>query len=260
MREAVINAVIHRDYASPTTIQIRVYDDRIAIWNAVQLPTEWAADQLAGELSSKPYNPRIAYAFFRAGMIEAWGRGIRRIVEMCREAGNPAPEWKLESSGDGLWLRFPFSASYLAADSAGSSDTTQKTTRKAEVSGVEAGEQPESQPESQPDWGRAKVPVEVPVQAKTREGTREETEETRENTREITREITRENTGENTREKILNLIAGDPSITTSELAKRLGITRKGIEWQIGKLKRMGVLVRIGPARGGHWKLVEMVDE
>ena len=38
MREAVINAIIHRDYASPTTIQIRVYDDRITIWNAVQLP------------------------------------------------------------------------------------------------------------------------------------------------------------------------------------------------------------------------------
>ena len=46
-------------------------------------------------------------------MIEAWGRGIRRIVKMCKEAGNPVPEWKLQSSGDGLWLRFPFSAAYL---------------------------------------------------------------------------------------------------------------------------------------------------
>ena len=142
---------IHRDYASPTTIQIRVYDDRIAIWNAVQLPPEWAADPLAGELSPKPYNPRIAYAFFRAGMIEAWGRGIRRIVDMCREAGNPTPEWKLESSGDGLWLRFPFSAAYRAADSPASSAPAPKTTRKAGVSGVEAGDQPESQPESRPE-------------------------------------------------------------------------------------------------------------
>ena len=128
MREAVINAIIHRDYASPTTIQISVYDDRIAIWNAVQLPSEWAADQLAGGLSSNPYNPRIAYAFFRAGMIEAWGRGIRRIVKMCKEAGNPAPEWKLQASGDGLWLRFPFSAAYQAADSSTSNATTPKTT------------------------------------------------------------------------------------------------------------------------------------
>ncbi len=71
MWEAVINAIIHRDYASPATIQIRVYNDRIAIWNAAHLTPEWAAEQLAEELSSRPYNPRIAYAFFRAGMIEA---------------------------------------------------------------------------------------------------------------------------------------------------------------------------------------------
>ena len=46
-------------------------------------------------------------------MIEAWGRGIRRMTEMCKEAGNLTPEWKLQASGDGLWLRFPFSEAYL---------------------------------------------------------------------------------------------------------------------------------------------------
>ena len=118
MREAIINAVVHRDYASPATIQIRVYDDRIAIWNAVQLPPGWVADLNAGKLSSKPHNPRIAHAFFRAGMIEGWGRGIRRIVESCKKVGNPSPEWELQSGGDGLWLQFPFSAAYRTADAA----------------------------------------------------------------------------------------------------------------------------------------------
>ncbi len=116
MREAVINAVIHRDYASPTTIQIRVRDDRIAIWNAAHLNPEWTAELLADEMSSRPHNPRIAYAFFRAGMIEAWGRGIRRIMDICREAGNPVPTWRLDTGGDGLWVRFPFSDIYQTAD------------------------------------------------------------------------------------------------------------------------------------------------
>ncbi|MDE0604800.1 MAG: putative DNA binding domain-containing protein [bacterium] len=128
MREAVINAIIHRDYASPTTIQIRVYDDRISIWNAAHLAAEWATEQLAEELSSRPHNPRVAYAFFRAGMIEAWGRGIRRIVDVCREADNPTPTWRLESGGNGLWVRFPFSDAYQAADAAARGiGTTQKT-------------------------------------------------------------------------------------------------------------------------------------
>ncbi|MDE0104318.1 MAG: winged helix-turn-helix transcriptional regulator [Bryobacterales bacterium] len=118
MREAVTNAVIHRDYASPTTIQIRVSDDRIAIWNAAHLSPDWMAELLAEELSSRPHNPRIAYAFFRAGMIEAWGRGIRRIVDIGRAADTPVPTWRLESGGAGLWVRFPFSKTYQAADSA----------------------------------------------------------------------------------------------------------------------------------------------
>ena len=67
-------------------------------------------------------------------------------------------------------------------------------------------------------------------------------------------------TREKTREKILTLIAANPSITTAELANQLEITAKGIEWQISKLKKMGVLERIGPARGGHWKVVETKDE
>ena len=78
-------------------------------------------------------------------------------------------------------------------------------------------------------------------------GTREKTRETREKTRE---------TREKTREKILALIVADPLITPAELGNRLGITAKGVEWQIGKLKQMGVLERIGPAKGGHWKVVE----
>ena len=144
MREAVINAVIHRDYASPTTIQVRVRDDRIAIWNAAHLNPEWTAELLARETSSRPHNPRIAHAFFRAGMIEAWGRGIRRIVDICRKAGNPLPTWRLDAGGDGLWVRFPFSETYQVADAAARgnaagrtppeptqkrSATTQKTTR-----------------------------------------------------------------------------------------------------------------------------------
>ena len=135
MREAVINAVIHRDYASPTTIQIRVHDDQIVIWNAAHLKPEWTAKLFAEEMSSRPHNPRIAYAFFRAGMIEASGRGIRRIVDICNEAGNPAPTWRADAGGDGLWVRFPFSETYQAADAAArghaSGNTPPRNTKKS---------------------------------------------------------------------------------------------------------------------------------
>lgn len=63
-------------------------------------------------------------------------------------------------------------------------------------------------------------------------------------------------TREKTREKILAAIAEDNEITTDELTKRIGITYKGIEWQIRKLKAEGILERIGADNGGHWRIVK----
>lgn len=111
LRETILNAVIHRDYAAAAPIQIRVYDDRLCIWNPGELPETWTVKKLLSQHSSRPFNPLVANAFFRAGEIEAWGRGIQRIVEACRNAGAPAPRIQYDP-GD-LWFEFPFSAAYL---------------------------------------------------------------------------------------------------------------------------------------------------
>jgi ATP-dependent DNA helicase RecG len=63
--------------------------------------------------ASCPFNPDIANAFFRAGEIEAWGRGIERIFAACREAGNPTPRFRFD--GTGLWAEFPCPADYVQA-------------------------------------------------------------------------------------------------------------------------------------------------
>ncbi len=122
LREALLNAVIHRDYATPTPIQIRVYPDRLRIWNPGQLPEGWTMEKLLGVHSSKPHNPGIAHVFFRAGEIEAWGRGIQRVFEACREAG--APEPRIEFDGQDVWFEFPFSKDYLEQVAIASSDST----------------------------------------------------------------------------------------------------------------------------------------
>ena len=99
LREAVLNAVAHRDYSNPAPIQIRVYNDRISLWNPGTLPFDWTLDKLLGTHPSAPHNPGIANAFFRAGMIEAWGRGISHIVETCQVAGTAQPKWFVEPDG-----------------------------------------------------------------------------------------------------------------------------------------------------------------
>jgi ATP-dependent DNA helicase RecG len=111
LREAILNAIIHRDYAVGAPIQIRVYPDKLAIWNPGELPEGWTMKKLFGHHSSKPYNPLVANAFFRAGEIESWGRGIERILDACREAG--APEPLLEFDARDVWVTFPFPSEYL---------------------------------------------------------------------------------------------------------------------------------------------------
>jgi len=104
VREAIHNAIAHKDYTGGTPIQISVYKDKIMIWNYGQLPVNWTIDTLQKKHSSVPYNPDISNAFFRIGYIEAWGRGIRKMNEQCTEAGLPLPLYYHESSG--FWVVF----------------------------------------------------------------------------------------------------------------------------------------------------------
>ena len=77
-------------------IQISVYADRLYIANDCIFPGDWTLDDLMGKHRSRPYNPLIANTFFRAGFIEAWGRGIEKIKDSCKEAGNPIPEYTIK--------------------------------------------------------------------------------------------------------------------------------------------------------------------
>ena len=87
VREAITNALCHRDYTSSGNIQIRIYDDNLEVWNPGNLPHELTIKELYTKHSSYPRNRLIANAFNRAGVIEHWGSGTLRIVKACKEQG-----------------------------------------------------------------------------------------------------------------------------------------------------------------------------
>jgi len=104
VREALLNAVSHKDYASGYPIQISVYADKIMMWNEGSLPENWTIEKLLSKHPSKPYNPDIANTFFRSGYVEAWGRGIEKITGQCTKAGLPLPLFNIE--GSDFWTIF----------------------------------------------------------------------------------------------------------------------------------------------------------
>lgn len=98
IREALLNAVAHKDYSGGAPIQIKVFNDRIMIWNDGQLPDNWTISNLLKKHASKPYNPDIANTLFRSGYIESWGRGIEKMMNYCLETGIPVPNYSFEGS------------------------------------------------------------------------------------------------------------------------------------------------------------------
>ena len=176
LREAVLNAIAHKDYSGGTPIQISVYDNKIIFWNQGHLPDNWTVEQLKQKHPSMPYNPDVATTFFRAGLIESWGRGTIKIINECKKSNLPEPEFRYDFSG--FMIEFK-------------GQTVEKTVEKT---------------------------VETDM-------------------------------------VILNLIRDNLRITSIELQKATGLSRRGVEWNINKLKKENRLERIGPAKGGHWRVV-----
>ncbi|MEQ9440950.1 MAG: ATP-binding protein [Cyclobacteriaceae bacterium] len=103
LREAVINSVVHKDYIGPP-VQISVYDDKLMVWNEGLLPSTITIEDLKKKHPSRPRNQLLSEIFYKAGYIEAWGRGTVTITQSCRQEGLPEPQFR-EAFG-GLELTF----------------------------------------------------------------------------------------------------------------------------------------------------------
>jgi len=99
LREALLNALVHRRYQSGVHVQIRVYDERLVIWNDGPLPEEIPLETLLGPHASRPRNPLIADVCFKAGYIDSWGRGIEKIATACSQAKLPDPLFEEADGG-----------------------------------------------------------------------------------------------------------------------------------------------------------------
>lgn len=93
LREALLNAICHKQYQSGIPIQISVYEDRLYVANVGSLPENWTIENLMEKHASVPYNPNIASVFYLAGFIESWGRGIEKICDSQKADNLPMPEY-----------------------------------------------------------------------------------------------------------------------------------------------------------------------
>ncbi len=177
LREAIVNAVCHRDYSQKgATIIIEVFDNRVEITSPGGLPGDLKPEDFGTKSVAR--NPVIASLLLRADYIERIGTGITRMKNAVKELGK----------GD---LTFNFTSFFTVIFSR---STTQKNLVK---------------------------------------------------------------TSQKTSQKILELLKKDPEISRKKLAVQIGnITESGIKYNLAKLKKEGLIRRVGHDKGGYWEVVE----
>lgn len=92
--EAIVNAVAHRDYHSNASVEIRLFADRLEVWNPGTLPGALTLESLRADHPSLPGNPLIAESLYLARYIEKAGSGIQMMIEKCRAANLPEPDFE----------------------------------------------------------------------------------------------------------------------------------------------------------------------
>lgn len=95
VREAIVNAVAHRDYTSNGSVQVSLFTDRLEIWNPGNLPPALTLQLLRTEHRSFPRNLLFAEALYLARFIERYGTGTGDMIRRCAEAGLPEPDFQL---------------------------------------------------------------------------------------------------------------------------------------------------------------------
>lgn len=95
--EAIVNAIVHRDYHSNASVEVRLFADRLEVWNPGRLPGTLTFGDLRNDHPSVPYNPLIAESLYLTRYIERVGSGTQAMIELCRGAGLPEPEFEQRS-------------------------------------------------------------------------------------------------------------------------------------------------------------------
>ncbi len=197
--EAVVNAVAHRDYTDPESIQILLFQDRLEVVSPGHSPPSRLGVKPGSEHPSIPTNPLIAAPMHLLGYGEGTGTGTAAMTRLCAEAGLPGPEFE---------------------EDAGFFTTRIWRTRAAARSPERTGSPPIPAP---PITTQNPPPTASTTQISTRQ-------------------------------RILELLRAEPKLTRNDLAVRTGITPDGVKYHLARLKKAGLLRRVGSDRAGHWEV------
>ena len=247
LREAVINAIVHNDYslAEPA---VEMFDDRITVTSAGGLVRDMSREEFfAGR--SLPRNRELMRVFRDVELVERLGSGMKRMLGAYdRTIFDFSPSF--------LVVTLPVEKESDTTNAEGKSDGSEKSSVESSVqssveSRVESRVENEVERESE---------AESKVESRVKDPEKSSSIRTSSVENEAESGIENKEKGSSVKSKveskveILQLMEANPTITAQEIAEALGLSLSSIEKSIRKLRESGMIHRVGPNKGGHWKI------
>ena len=234
-REAIVNAIMHRDYFDKTSdIFIEAYRNKIIIFNPGGL-VHWLNPNDFGKISMTR-NPIIASLLSRTIYVEKMGTGIRRIQDSLKKVNLPYPIFD--------YNEYRFLITFM-------DETFNKNINQEKPKEIESITQEK---------------IETTTQEKIKTTTQKKMKKTKidDTKHPIIQEIFKETPAtqkkikKTTQEQILDMIKLKPSITRKQMAERTGVSVNGIKYHLDKLKKSGKIKHVGALKDGYWKIISII--
>lgn len=221
VREAVTNALLHKDYASGVPVRITVSPQRLVIQNVGAVPAGWTEDDFVREHAPRFRNPVLATAARLLEITPGWGEGVRTMREGCIQAGAELPSFDLSPEHTAVVFPLPATKRGVGAVRAG----TGSKARDEDGRGHKA-----AAPQSAGD------------------GTRRATFAERSLAAAYKLDMTQ------TDEYVLQVLTTNGRATAVRIAQALGVSERTVRRSFKKLREYGFIERIGSDKAGYWSV------
>lgn len=247
LMEMLCNAVVHRDYQKPC-IQMKVWHDRLTLWNPVELPLGFTPESLLANHESNPRNPLMAQAFYYAGYTENWGCGYAKIGEAFTKAQLALPTIQLIRGGIQIIVRREQFAACLENGTIVSQDEPQTPHAATHKNVPQPSENPvlqsalqnalQTDPQNVLQADSSQVPHHVPQLA-------------------LFSETDEDLLHDNLDKWIERQIQSRPKVTAEILASEANVSSKTIKRHIAKIP---YIKYIGSGYSGHWEILPKSEQ
>ena len=221
VKEAIVNAIVHRDYTSLASVQVMLFKDRLEVWSPGGLPHGMTIKKLSTTHKSMPVNPFLARAMYLKGYIEKAGTGTEDMIAKCAEWGIPAPEWIEDDDDFRVVLRRPVAQGDLVFGADESRGWNRNKSRDV-------------------SWDRTGG---MTTQRTTQRTTQQTTQ----------RMLLKLMPAGNMR-NIVSLVMKNPGINIAGMAQVLELSQNGIKYHIKQIRKRISFKHVGPWNAGHWEI------